>query len=292
MQRSAVTRTHGSWHAVCLAAAISCLPAQPASAQSLPGKVFDDFRYGVSDILHVFTFPLRLDGRGALMLGTVGAASGAALLLDDELDRWILAHPYSLPMDVIQPFRVHDSPSLENLGNGAYILAFSGGLYLLGLVFDSRDLRDAGIGCGLTEKAQSMMRGGVFRVVARHRPMVAKGDQYLFDVPGGDWYMRSFFGGHAANIMTCVSFVNHRFDLSVAEPVLMGIAVGVGVGRIADRAHWLSDTIVGAAIGFFMGRAVAHRQLERGTERETRDNGGFFAAHDGTRLMLGWRVRF
>jgi membrane-associated phospholipid phosphatase len=261
--------------------------------------VLNDFKYAATDVFHLYTFPAHMGSRGVITMGVVTAATGVTLLLDDELDRWVVAHPSAVPMDAIKPFRVDQSPNLEALGNGTYMLGFSGGLYLLGVIFGSDDLRDAGIGCAAAEKSQSMMRAAIFKLVARSRPMTAEGDQYLFDVPGGDWYVRSFYGGHGANIMTCVSFFNHRFDLSIAEPVMMGLAAGVGLGRVADRAHWLSDTVVGAAVGFFMGRAVARRQLERKAEREgktqsedQRDAGGFFATHDGVRLLVGWRYTF
>ncbi len=269
----------------------------PASAQSLPETVFSDIRFAATDIFHVYTFPFRLDSRGAVTLGVAAAATVVTFLVDDELDRWVLQNRSAWPMDAIEPFRTNPSPSLEALGSGSVLIGFSGVLYLSGLILGSRDLRDAGTGCASAEKGQTMMRWVLYKAVERRRPSVAQGNQYLFSVPGGDWYGRSFYGGHAANIMTCASYFNHRFELGVAEPVIMGLAFGVGLGRVADRAHWLSDTLAGAAVGFFMGRFVARRQLGRKAEREgeskERDrHGGFFATHDGERLLLGWRRTF
>ena len=225
--------------------------------------------------------------------------TGITLVMDDNLDRWMRANESAWPMDVIEPFRADQSPNLEALGSGPVLLGFSGGLYVLGLIFGSEDLREAGIGCASAEHGQTILRWALYKGVGRRRPSVAEGDQYLFDIPGGDWYSRSFYGGHAANIMTCASYFNHRFHLSVAEPVIMGLALGVGFARVADRAHWLSDTVLGAAVGYFMGRAVAHRQLERKAdrqgrvlEREERASGRIFATHDGERLLVGWRRTF
>lgn len=47
------------------------------------------------------------------------------------------------------------------------------------------------------------------------------------------------------------------------EPALGVLVAAMGVGRIADRGHWLSDQVVGAAFGFAIGREVARRQLKR-----------------------------
>jgi hypothetical protein len=282
-----------------IAATASSIHAGLAAAQSLPKKVFNDFKYAATDVFYLYTFPFHMGSSGALTMGVVTAATGVTLLLDDELDRWIVMHPSSVPMDLIKPFRVDQSPNLEALGSGSLMIQFSGGLYLLGLISGSDDLRDAGIGCATAEKSQSMMRAALYKLVSRPRPMIAEGDQYLLDVPGGEWEERSFYGGHAANLMTCATFFSHRFHLSVAEPLMMGLVAGVSLGRVADRAHWLSDSLVGVAVGFFMGRSVARRQLARKAERNGKpgdgaepDGGGFFATHDGTRLFVGWRHKF
>lgn len=296
-RRKSVPARSGS--KLALAAVLSLSSAGHAAAQSVPGTVFGDLKYAVGDVLYLYTSPFRLDGRGALAAGGVAALTGITLVMDDNLDRWIRANPSAWPMDAIEPFRADQSPELEMLGSGPVLLGFSGGLYVLGLIFGSEDLREAGIGCASAEHGQTILRWVLYKGVGRRRPSVAEGDQYLFDIPGGDWYSRSFYGGHAANIMTCASYFNHRFHLSVAEPVIMGLALGVGFGRVADRAHWLSDTVLGAAVGYFMGRTVAHRQLERKAdrqggpdEREERSSGAIFATHDGDRLRVGWRRTF
>jgi hypothetical protein len=38
--------------------------------------------------------------------------------------------------------------------------------------------------------------------------------------------------------MPCVSYWNERFHMGAAEPVLYTVALGVGVGRMADQRHW------------------------------------------------------
>jgi hypothetical protein len=267
-----------------------------AAAQSLPKTVFEDVRHGVGDVLHMYTFPFRMQGRDVIWLGAIAAATGLAMPADDELDIWLRDHPETLVGKVLDPFRVNRSAHLESLGSGPVLLGLSGGLYVIGLIAGSEDLRDAGIGCAAAEHGQTILRWVLYKSVERRRPTVAGGDQFRFGVPGGDWYGRSFYGGHAANVMSCVSFLNHRFELSVVEPVLMVLALGVGMGRVADRAHWLSDTVLGAAVGYVMGRSVAHRQRAREREAETTDGrtdgGNFFATHDGERILVGWRRHF
>lgn len=42
-----------------------------------------------------------------------------------------------------------------------------------------------------------------------------------------------------------------------------GAASAVGYARVHDGAHWLSDTVAGAALGIATGRFVTHRADER-----------------------------
>lgn len=102
---------------------------------------------------------------------------------------------------------------------------------------------------------------------------------------------------HAANAFTCASFFAHRWDLGYAEPVVWALATGVSLGRMADDAHWASDTLVGMGFGWVIGRMIAQRYEERDAEREaereagagtsvTAAAGAVAAAAAGNRLRL------
>jgi membrane-associated phospholipid phosphatase len=63
--------------------------------------------------------------------------------------------------------------------------------------------------------------------------------------------------------MACASFLGHRYSLGIAEPLPYAYATVIGLGRMADGEHWASDTMLGAIVGFSIGRAIASRQLQR-----------------------------
>ncbi len=111
---------------------------------------------------------------------------------------------------------------------------------------------------------------------------------------GKTW--RSFPGGHVANVMACASFFNTRYEWGVVEPALYGLVGAVALGRMADRAHWLSDNFVGGVVGYAIGRTVAVRQLRRKAKRESEaaagGANGFYAAPDPTEMRIGWRFTF
>ena len=280
-----------------LPALLLLLGAGGASAQSVPRKVYDDVRWALSDALFVLISPVYSDGRDWATVGLLAGATGLSALYDDELDAWIADHPESAPMELLRPFREESNWKLEELGSGSRITQASAALYLAGLVAGSDDLRDAGVGCMVSEKLQSSLRHGVYRLVSRRRPLTADGDPYMLSVPGGGWEDHSFFGGHGANIMTCAAFLAERFELGIAEPVLLGAALGVGLARVADRRHWISDAVVGTAFGYALGKAFADRQRARereraGTAEPEGGPGGAYIDHVDGRLLVGWRRRF
>ncbi len=98
---------------------------------------------------------------------------------------------------------------------------------------------------------------------------------------------------------TYASFLSHRFHLGAAEPALAVLVAAMGVGRIADRGHWLSDQVVGVAFGYAVGREVARRQkrrLERETPGsslpETASRTGPYIGSDENGTRFGWQHSF
>ena len=176
--------------------------------------------------------------------------------------------PGSLPARLLEPFG--ESSPVNLVGRTAqFLVPLSAALYASGHVFDSDDLKDAGIGCFTTNLATTLTRVSVSLLVGRLRPRY-DGGAFVVEPLGGmsGWVMRSFPGGHAANAMSCASYFNNRFDLGIAEPLIWATAAGVGLARIPDEAHWSSDTFAGMAYGHAVGKGVAGRFQARADARE------------------------
>ncbi len=279
---------------------VSLWLAAPAEAQRTLKSIGRDLEHGVRDILHLWSSPIHADRDEWATFAASAALVGATLLIDDDIDRAMQRHPRSAFMRGLEPFREGHDTELFNLGSGKRLQPISGVLYLLGFAFDSRALRDAGIGCASTQQASILVHHGAYAVISRERPLTANGDPYLIELGGGPWSAHSFYGGHAGNIMGCVTYWNERFKLGPAEPVLYALAIGVGLGRVADQRHWLSDTIAGMLIGHAFGRVTARRARARaeGAPSTARGPlGGELLLSSGRSsgertLVVGWRRAF
>lgn len=307
------------WLAVIALALVAPSSAGAQGLKSVPGTVFNDAKNTVGDVIAVWTSPFRGSGRDYATAGMVVGAVGVTALFDDNIGRWVRGNQDAFVLEALDPFRERDSkPKMVDLGANQSLLEIGGGLYLIGLIAGSPDLRDAGTGCISAGQANGIPRHYIYKSVSRERPSYRTGtppdttsrlgDPYDISFPGddADWYDNSFFGGHGANVMACASFMNHRFELGLAEPVLWTVAVGVNLGRIADQRHWSSDVLIGGVVGYAIGKYVAERQLDRKAERARRAEngqepepslkddvlGGLWMTQSDGRTFVGWKRSF
>ena len=281
---------------------------ESAAAQSVGRMVVDDVSNAARDFGAIWLSPFRGDAKDYLIAGGVLAGSAALSPLDDDVDRWAVRNRDRGVLDAIRPFR--RGGDLYSLNKAT---PYVGGAYIVALVTKHRGVRDGIFGCAAAYGANTTIRHQViYRVLGRNRPDTIRnrpegyvppgatqGDQYEFSIPSSGYGEHSFPGGHVATMATCASFLSHRFEMGIVEPALVGLVAAMGVGRLADQGHWLSDQIVGTAFGYAIGREVALRQKRRlarekgeapRTEPE-RASGVFMGAgENGTRL--GWQSTF
>lgn len=259
-----------SWR---LAIALLAFSATTAPAQSVVRIIGNDIGNATRDFVSIWLSPFDASARDWLI--GAGVVGGSALVspLDDNVDRWAIRNRDRGVLDAIRPFRRGgDFYSMNKL------TPFAAGAYVLGVVTKHDATRDGIMGCLAAYGANTTIRHQfIYRIIGRDRPEINRnvggavaptppaqhGDQYDFHFPSRTWGQHSFPGGHVANVATCAAFFSHRFDWGVGEYALAALVTVMGVGRLADRGHWLSDQLVGTAFGYATGREVARRQLAR-----------------------------
>ena len=227
----------------------------------------NELRDALADVVYIWKSPLHSDKRD--WIGVLGVAAGTAALLpvDDQIDSWIVRHPNAAIVKATTPWN-EDHPEFGDLSTGRRLLPLSGVLIASGMVSGNRKLREAGWGCLSAWQSSSTVRELLYATISRERPSLNNGDQYAIKGGGGNWDHHSFIGGHAANAVACTAFWNTRFHMGVLEPVLYASALGISLSRMADRRHWATDTWIGMAAGYAMGRSIAARYARREARRE------------------------
>ena len=292
-------KTHSSIGFV-LAALMAAIP-NASPAQSLGRMVGYDVLHAGGDIVGTWAAPFHSTARDWLGAGAVLALSAAVSPLDDDVDGWFLDHQKDGIFSSLKEFREGGRAFA-----GSTITPAALGVYVIGVATKSRGIRDGVWGCVASYASESVVRSQVmYRLVGRLRPdsiraahvqtRSEQGDQYKFSFPGGNaWGKHSLPAGHVANVTACASFLSHRFNTPYVTIPAYAIATGVGVGRLLDRRHWTSDTVLGALLGYAVGKEVAQRSRERlhGDDGTDNDGGELLLGSVDGRMLIGWHVTF
>ena len=153
------------------------------------------------------------------------------------------------------------SKRVSQAGSLPVALGVAGGFYGLGKWRGNRHAAETGIlatealinAVGVVELLKTATR--------RERPTTADGQVMLNDARGQfEVGGRAFPSGHAAHSWALASVIAHRYPRRWAIVLpSYGLAGLVSVSRVTGRRHFPSDVLVGAAIGYFIGRHVVQR---------------------------------
>jgi hypothetical protein len=207
------------------------------------------------------------DSSGTLISGTAswiaeGAALGAATALLWKTDQ--RSYQYLLGVKNRSAFLRGVSPVVTELGSGNVSLAGFGGLLAYGMLETDSRAQEAGLS-GLESFALS---GGVTQLIkqlaGRQRPSASTHNGGRFS-GGFSWFRHrrqsitafdSFPSGHTATAFSAAAVVSDTYDNAWVTGISYGLASGVAVTRVMEKTHWLSDCLVGAAIGVVSAKVV------------------------------------
>lgn len=103
--------------------------------------------------------------------------------------------------------------------------------------------------------AGSMANEGLNRAVGRSRPLDDEGAFEFRPFTGH----ASFPSGHTAYVFSAAAGIDAVTDGWVPAAAAYGVATLTGVSRIYHDKHWLSDVVVGAAVGTIVSFRAARR---------------------------------
>ena len=163
-----------------------------------------------------------------------GALIGGAALFDRAANSYADEH--------------HNEPALKVLRQGGSALPYAafglaGADWLLHRGSADGDVALASVEAGLSSVALSEV---IKLGVDRSRPAEGRGAADFGHEKRSD---SSFPSVHAALAWSVITPIAQRYD----APWLYGVAALTNVARVAERKHWLSDTVAGAVLGYVVG---------------------------------------
>jgi membrane-associated phospholipid phosphatase len=168
--------------------------------------------------------------------------------VDEPLQKFMQSHR-TQPLDAV-------SRVVEPMGRQRLFLPATGTLALVGFVLRNPDLRKVGTVSFTSLLISGGVTGFIKNQVHRYRPSGTNENHFY------DWGMEvsentSFPSSHttvAFAMATSVASVYGKEHVLV-PPLAYGMATLVGLSRINDNAHWATDVMAGAALGFVSAKS-------------------------------------
>jgi len=214
----------------------SNVPA-PSLEKRFIGNIFRDQRA-------ILTSPVRLEGSDVKYLLPLSLATGSLIATDRRTANELIENGGS-------PDRVRISNNIARIGAFYGVGGIAGTMYLFGRATHSPRLRETGL-----LGAEAVIDGGIDVTILKS---MAQRTRPNFDNGRGDFLDggASFPSGHATVSWALASVIAHEYkDNRLIGFSAYGVAGIVSVARFTGRNHFLSDVLVGSAIGYGIGRFV------------------------------------
>lgn len=233
-----------------------------------------------SDLKQAFTKPFHMTGKDWLRFGKFAVVTGALMLVDEPVQR----HALKIRQ---QSKAVQNVSSQITKFGGLYEAYTLGALGAYGYIFKNGKMQTTTL-----LATQAYITGGalesVLKILAgRQRPFITDSSRVeaepTFYGPfhkalkgtGGKRVNSSFPSGH-----TTVAFAAATvYAMEYKERPWVGIvaytaASAIGLSRITENKHWITDVVSGAALGYLSGRLVVNNYHRFAKIKSPNDNKG------------------
>lgn len=139
----------------------------------------------------------------------------------------------------------------------AAVLGASAGLFLWGQKTNDEHKRETGFLAG-EAAIDAYADSTVFKYIAgRERPDTGNNRGNFF--VGGD----SFPSSTSAVTWAAATVIAHEYSGPLTQILAYGTAAGVSAARVVGQKHWVSDAVLGSALGWYLGRQIYRARGER-----------------------------
>lgn len=211
--------------------------------KDLQSVILNDINTGIKAVESPYYFSVD----DWLTTGLVLGATSLVMTMDRSI-RVGVQKQHSHTLDSFLPYA-------EYYGRGHLVLAGGGILYLTGLISGNEDITQTG-----RMLTQALVVTGVYTVgmkflLGRSRPYENEGP---YSVEGLQTKNEdnSLPSGHTSTAFAVSTVLSRKFDNIFASILLYGLAGATAYQRVYSDSHWFSDTMLGAAIGIFVGNKV------------------------------------
>jgi membrane-associated phospholipid phosphatase len=218
-------------------------PSPTPTASSTQSLEHNFFKNILRDQRAIWTSPIHLRGRDARWLAPLGLATGALIATDRNTASAIAKFD-----DQVNASRVVSYVG-STYGAGAIAATF----YFVGRARHNDRAHETGLLSAEALIDSELLVSGLKAITERRRPLALlhRGDFFK----GGT----SFPSGHSIHAWSVATVIaNEYHDDRFVQISAYGLASLVSIARYTGEKHFLSDVLVGSAMGYGIGRYVYH----------------------------------
>jgi hypothetical protein len=152
----------------------------------------------------------------------------------------------------------HLSSRVAN-GGLAAIISLPASMYVWGTLKESPKARETGLLSGEALINSLAVNEALKLIFERERPALADGRGRFFQTSTN----ASFPSSHSILSWTAASVVAHEYPGGLTAVLAYGTATAVSITRVTGRQHFPSDVVVGAALGWLIGRQIFHAHHDK-----------------------------
>jgi membrane-associated phospholipid phosphatase len=202
----------------------------------------------LDDQRRIWTSPFHWHRTDAKWLAPLGLSTVALIATDRRTSGDLVEHGDNLR-------RLRISKDISRLGSLYSTGGVAGVLYLTGRATHNDRLKETGL-LGAEALINSAIVVSALKTASqRQRPPEDNSSGEFFD--GGS----SFPSGHAISAWSLATIVAQEYGhhRPLVQVGAYGLATAVSLSRYTGRNHFLSDVLVGSAMGYGIGRYIYHR---------------------------------
>lgn len=246
-------------------------PSPTPVASPTPTLEHEFFKNVLRDQKAIWTAPFHLNQRDGRWLAPIGLGA-AALIATDRRTGDEMAESTS---------QLNASRIVSYAGSVYGVGAVAGAFYLAGRAGHSPRARETGVLGAEALLDSALVATALKEITQRARPSGGRSRGDFFD--GGS----SFPSGHSIAAWSLATVIaNEYHDHLSVQIAAYGIASAVSVSRFTGQKHYLSDVLVGSAMGYGIGRYVyrTHHRTQSGVGDSTEE--AFAESHSKRSLFV------
>lgn len=209
-------------------------------------RIIKDGSNTFSTIVLTYATPLHWKKRDFLRLGGVLAISGATMFADEPIFKFMQRNQ-NKTADEFE--RIGDF-----LGQPEHNYPFMLAVWATGVISDNDWLRETGIMVVASVTTSGLLQTAGKEIVGRARPDAGEGAFHFKPFGGRDYH--SFPSGHTM-LSVATSWILARQVKPVPLKIIFySLPVLTGLSRVYVGAHWMSDILLGSALGIACAESV------------------------------------